>query len=364
MEVRRLTGEACKNTRNLWEGVFQEDSPEFVDYYYENKAAGNIAYVAGEEPYEAMLFRTPYPVQIQDKLKTISYIVGVATREEYRHKGRMTALLMTAMEEMYRERLPFTFLMPANPAIYEPFDFVYVYERPQWSFWEEEFPLRVLEPIMGTETALLQGEEEVNHLSIEESGSLKAGSRLYSMSGRCTGEEVTCRLCEQLAEFANEQLAKKHKIYVKRNAKYYKRQLKELQAQNGDIFLLEKDGKLQGFFLYAREGKEIALQELLERDDGSFPFIRMKEEKKPIIMARIVHLEEMMKLVRSPENKAVLIDIDDPLLAENEGLYLWELTPYGSRVTRQKESRPAEVRMTVSELTPYLLQGMFINEIV
>ena len=81
MEITKLTGAECKSTRELWESVFQEDSRKFVDYYYEKKAADNIAYVTGETPYEAMLFRTPYPVQIQDKIKELSYLVGVATRE-------------------------------------------------------------------------------------------------------------------------------------------------------------------------------------------------------------------------------------------------------------------------------------------
>ena len=97
---------------------------------------------------------------------------------------------------------------------------------------------------------------------------------------------------------------------------------------------------------------------------GSFWFIEEKEEKKPIIMARIIHLEEMMKLVKSSQNRAVLIDVEDPILPQNEGRYLWEITPFGSRVSRQKEVRGAEVYMTIKELTPYLIQGAFLNEIV
>ena len=159
-------------------------------------------------------------------------------------------------------------------------------------------------------------------------------------------------------------MEQRHRIYVKRDCRYYERQLAELQAQNGDIFLLEREGELEGFFLYAREGQEIAVQEMMETVPGSFWFIEEKEEKKPIIMARIIHLEEMMKLVKSSQNRAVLIDVEDPILPQNEGRYLWEITPFGSRVSRQKEVRGAEVYMTIKELTPYLIQGAFLNEIV
>lgn len=388
MKITRLTGTECNLTRNLWESVFQEDSRKFVDYYYEQKAKDNIAYVTGEEPYEAMLFRTPYPVQIQDKLKELSYLVGVATREEYRHNGRMTALLMTAMQEMYKERLPFTFLMPADPAIYDPFDFSYVYERPQWNFQNPDFPIKVLEPLIGTRNRWMTEGEEANstaRLKAAEGGQgkeLKAaavteesgkeprspqlsGYELSSLTGRCAdhGEEAH-RLYQRLADYANHWLEQRHRIYVKRDCRYYERQLAELQAQNGDIFLLEREGELEGFFLYAREGQEIAVQEMMETVPGSFWFIEEKEEKKPIIMARIIHLEEMMKLVKSSQNRAVLIDVEDPILPQNEGRYLWEITPFGSRVSRQKEVRGAEVYMTIKELTPYLIQGAFLNEIV
>lgn len=386
MEITKLTGAECKSTRELWESVFQEDSRKFVDYYYEKKAADNIAYVTGEAPYEAMLFRTPYPVQIQDKIKELSYLVGVATREEFRHKGRMTALLMEAMQDMYKEKLPFTFLMPANPAIYEPFDFSYVYERPQWSFRDPDFPINVLEPLMSTSKSLrVEGKLSNPQVRLKAAEAKECGTaggigkgepkkvpytesegvELSSLSGRCRSlGEGALGLFEKLADYANHCLKKQHQIYVKRDGRYYERQLAELQAQNGDIFLLEKEGELKGFFLYAREGREIAIQEMLETVPSSFPFLEEKEEKKPIIMARIIHLEEMMKLVKSPENRAVLIDVEDPLLPWNEGLYLWEITPFGSRVSRQKEVRAAEVYMTISELTPHLIQGAFLNEIV
>ncbi len=383
MEIKRLAGDACKSTRELWEEVFTEDSAQFVDYYYQEKAAGNIAYVSGEEPYEAMLFRTPYPVQVYDKLKELSYIVGVATRAKFRHKGKMTALLMTAMEEMHSQRQPFCFLMPANPAIYEPFDFRYTYERPQWSFRERRFPMEILEPLIGTKESIPLTESETAFIPDLSAAGMKesilpkgvregfpvgeaaqSACELFSMRGCCRNALEIREMGEALANFANKWLAERFQIYVKRDAGYYERQLAEIQAQNGDIFLLKRGSSLEGFFLYAREGEEIFVQEMMEERKGSFFFLEEKKEKKPVIMARIIHLEEMMKLVKSPCNRTVLIEVEDPLLPQNDGIYLWELTPFGSRVTRQKESWKAEVFMTIDELTPHLFKGVFLNEIV
>lgn len=369
MNIIRLAGRACQKTRPLWEEVFSEDSKQFVDYYYEHKAPGNIGYVVEEEPFGSMLFLTPYTARVYGKTRQLSYIVGVATKAIYRHQGRMTALLMQAMTDMYRSKQPFTFLMPANPAIYEPFGFSYVYERRQWEFRDPDYVKQTLEPLMGTDAFL---ELEAGRL-LSLRGQLgkvssEATSREPALAGGADQEAAPDKkqkeILSRLADFANGWLETNCQIYLTRDAAYYERQLAELEAQNGDIFLLEKEGNLIGFFLYAREGEEIALQEVLETQTDSFPFLREKEERKPIIMARIIHLEEMMKLVRSRENRSVLIDVEDPLIAENEGLYLWEITPEGSRVTRQKDGREPEVRMTVEALTGHLIRGVFINEIV
>ena len=87
MVIQKIKGEACKKTRALWEEVFFEDSIQFTDYYFENKAQRNIGYTIGEEPYDAMMFRTPYMLQIGEVQREISYLVGVATRKECRHSG-------------------------------------------------------------------------------------------------------------------------------------------------------------------------------------------------------------------------------------------------------------------------------------
>lgn len=370
MEVKKLTGEACKKTRTLWEEVFSEDTKQFTDYYFENKAPQNIAYVIGEEPFHAMMFRTPYTLKLWEQKREISYLVGVATQKEFRHKGYMTALLIKAFQEMYREKNPFTFLMPANPAIYEPFDFAYVYSRPIWKLKNETATADWLESLMHTkEGCRLGAAHRENLLQTAEYIAPKQNStpyRLQSLTAlvAAAGEEALIEICHKLADFANYWLSSRYTIYAYRDVAYYKRQWKELLAQNGDIFLLLKEEQIVGFFLYAREEDEIAIQEVMEQEEGLFPFLKEEEEKEPIIMARIIHFEEMMKLVRSPKNRTILVEIEDDLIADNEGLYRVEMTPKGSTVTRLKESRTPEISLNIGQLTPYLLKEVFLNEIV
>ena len=110
--------------------MFSEDSKRFVDYYYTEKTKDNQIYVAEEDGgIQAMLHLNPYELNVNGMKKKANYIVAVATRESYRGRGFMKALLETALKDMYREGESFTYLMPAAEAIYTPYGFRTVYEQ-------------------------------------------------------------------------------------------------------------------------------------------------------------------------------------------------------------------------------------------
>ena len=167
-----------------------------------------------------------------------------------------------------------------------------------------------------------------------------------------------------MAEFAKEYLRKRYSIYVHRDEAYYERQLKEIQAQNGDIYVLFEKGEIKAFFLYAKENDKIFLQEVMESRDGILDFLQKEEKKNPVIMARVIHLEEMLKLVRSEQKQTVILQIEDELIKENAGVYQWEISPQGSRVIKLENSVKAQKSLHISELSPLILTKVFINEIV
>lgn len=369
LQVRTITGEECVSTRDLWEEVFSEDTHRFLDYYYSRKAERNIGYVIGEKPYAAMMFRTPYNLQVNGAQREISYLVAVATRKEFRHKGYMTALLMKSFREMYTQKNPFTFLMPANPAIYEPFDFSYIYEREIFKI-EEEW-VQILEVLWEEKEELVAAgsdnegkiQSETLNLRVLERWEKESGCRLYSLRKLFAAQDPS-RILNKAAQFANLWLAERYEIYAIRDEEYYHRQLLELLAQKGDIFMAEKNGQIEGLFFYAREEEDVSIQELMEKKEGLFSFLIREEKRKPVIMARIIHLEEMLRLARSEKRKTVLMEVEDPLLFWNNGTYRVEMTPRGSTVERLSEYREAKEHWHIKDLTPVLLKNVFLNEIV
>lgn len=123
-EVRYLSDQERSRSRALYEEVFVEDADGFSELYYQIKVRDNQILVEEEDgAIVSMLHRNPYTFWFRGTKVRADYIVAVATKAAYRHQGRMRRLLTKALEDMYADGLPFTFLMPADEAIYTPFDF-------------------------------------------------------------------------------------------------------------------------------------------------------------------------------------------------------------------------------------------------
>lgn len=123
-ELRYLGQEEKGRSRALYEEMFFEDEEAFVDAYYRIKAASNKILVLEEgKQLLSMLHLNPYRFWLRGRLVDSSYLVAVATRPQYRHQGCMRRLLTKALGDLYQEKQPFVFLMPAKEAIYTPFGF-------------------------------------------------------------------------------------------------------------------------------------------------------------------------------------------------------------------------------------------------
>ncbi len=353
-EVVRLTKEEMLAARGIWQEIFFEDSEQFTEYYFAEKMADNIGYgIKKNGELAAMLFRTPYEADIRIgaladenafQRQLLSYIVGVGTRECYRHQGYMDRLLRHALIEMEKERQPFTFLMPADPAIYTPYQFRYIYDRPAY--------------ILHTE---------------------KMGAR------RLKTEEIP-----ELSAFAQQTLQKRCQLFMHRSEAYYRRQQLESRAQNGDIYVWERAGRIEGFYLYAREQDADGIwREEIQEAVCSDRLLREgcmqeSERKKPIIMARITNLVAMLSLLRlsQGERREILLTVADSLLPQNQGTFLWTLGYTESSLQRIEKpliETECQLTVTIDELCemifgrrklPESLEGLLpysdilINEIV
>jgi len=321
--VERLSVQEMLGAKGMWSEIFFEDSERFTDYYFREKMPDNTGYgLKGKGGLRAMLFLTPYtgrilsPDRQGNRFRDIplSYIVGVGTRKEYRHRGYMDRLLKRALADLHGEGQPFTFLMPADPAIYTPYQFRYIYERPDFSVLKRE---------------------EIRAEAME------------------SGEEGA------LAAFAQEESERRFQLFLKRDAAYYRRQKKESLAQNGDVFLWKENGSIAGFYLYAKENEKEEIQEAMTTERfAKRGTLSVSERTKPIIMARITNVPAMLSLMRLSEQakeEAVTLRLQtqDPLLPGNNGTFLWTVGKKESTIALLEEGE-ADIRMEIDVLAEFL----------
>lgn len=128
--IRYLADSEKRRSEELYRAAFPEDKEAFVNYYYSYVTRDNLILVLEQEDKIcSMLHLNPYRLSVQGTEVDAYYYVAVATKEDCRHQGMMRKLLHRSLKDIYAKGHPFTYLMPANKAIYEPFDFRIVYQQ-------------------------------------------------------------------------------------------------------------------------------------------------------------------------------------------------------------------------------------------
>lgn len=319
MMIRYLKQEEKIESRKLWEKVFSEDSESFINYYFSDRVLKNKVLTAyKEEKMAAMLHRNPYEVVVKDQVWKIDYVAGVATDPDFRHQGYMRKLLSRCFTDMYTERMAFSFLVPVDPAIYQPFDYTYICDLPAITLNEK-------------------GRTELNRRAFLERSDK----------------------CKEVSEFAERQLEKQYEVYALRSEEYYRDLCKEVRSDSGDLLLLttkNESSKLAGVWAYYGETAG-TLRELICLPE----YVKENGPSKPYAMGRIIHMERFVSVISLKNDCPVgemelLIEVKDSFIPQNNGLFLWKLDRKGSILSPVKEesARKPHLSLGIGEMTSWL----------
>ncbi len=378
--VRYLTQKEKQDTRPMYEAVFPEDSQEFVDYYYHWKTRDNeIIVMEGTEDFEdsnlqVMLHLNPYTLCINGKYQTISYIVAVATFPKFRRQGKMNQVMEYALRDMERKKVPFTFLLPADPAYYRGQGFVY-------------FPCQGLQSM---------GEGKVMKASSMDIDYTKQGPLANKFHWRLAQIQDVYRM----TLFSNRVLLQRCDIFIMRNCHYYQRLLAETAAEHGGVLLLEAQEQLFGMLTYAfadhqcsdnidhsyggnicRNRVKIEIKELLLRtsippkemekiclealssieiDNREIESITFSDSQ---MMVRITTLETFVPMLKCEKVCSFFVKVTDSIIDSNCGCFEIQLGPDGGRIEKISE-KSVQCEMDIAELTKELLRetSVYLNE--
>lgn len=315
MSMRYLTQGEKENSRRLYECCFPEDSQKFVDYYYQEKCRDNeIAVIEENGKIISMVHANPFTVSCCGTQAEVHYIVAVATDPKYRRRGYMRQLMQQVLRDCRNRGEAFSFLMPADPAYYEPLEYRYWNNQYVWEIPKEQ------------ELLLKEFCQNPYHSDADP---------------------------KALAQMADRILADQFDLYILRNASYYERIEKEQESEDGGVYVWYDEQKTpvgsvfysweDGFKLREPILADVRKQQIpdkaslglgksdldkgnsdkdklsaVERKDDSF---YVTERKESVMMGRITDLPAFVQMLRSEKPYEEMLQIRDDILPENNGIF-------------------------------------------
>ncbi len=349
--IRYLSQEEKQATRPMYESAFPEDSQEFVDYYYSLKTKDNeIMVMEGAEQdssFHVMIHLNPYNLSIYGHRRQIPYIVAVATDIAYRRQGKMGLVMASLLQDLAAGEVPFTFLLPADPAYYRGQGFVF-------------FPNQPYLDRGGICFARESRQEMIRAASLEVAGA--------GRWRRASAEDAT-----RMAVFSNRVLERRCEVFIWREEQYCRRLLAELAAEHGGALVSENWQGMNGLIFYSinrsqgtvtAEIKEILLEEDVTKEEaGQICSAALKEAgcvaydrisfTSSRMMVRLTNLFSLVPLLRSEKPIQYRVDVTDSVIAANVGCFQIDINCRGGSIRRIHRAGVRE-HMDIMELTERL----------
>ena len=319
---------------DMYQKIFEDPEP-FAQYYFEEVYATNQVILAEEDnKILGMIHLNPYRIRVGKKTYTLNYIVAVAVWKEYRRRGIMAEMLKKCLNDMHKQRHPFTYLMPADRAYYEPFQFRFVMD------WEE---------------TMID-----NNISYRKNITNKCYKIVHVASG---DYDIIKDFLEQFME--------QYSIYTIPDKAYLSRLEKESQSGDGSLLAYYEDNRLQGVFAESFEEDEVyirwayslqpehMLEQIKQRYKDKKIYITegnlAKGKKVPKIMARITNLTAWGEILRGKNDFTFRILVKDPYIKDQDGVFKFQCLNHKISIQRVDSSKAQaqewEDEISIDELT-------------
>lgn len=306
--------EDIEKAKEIWRENFN-DSEEEIDFYFKNiYSENNFLMLEESGEIKASLHENPYDISFNKNILPSFYIVAVAVSPEYRGKGYMKKLLNHSLKNAFSNNRDIVFLSPINTEIYSNFGFGYISGLEHYELKLEDIPFNNIDKDIEIKKA-----SEDNFNSIVE---------LYNRK------------------------MKNSNIYLKRDKEYFNRIKKEVENENGKIYVFSKEKRTVGYLMcYFREN-EIFAREFFYFDietaktmlafiktfkeyypnlkvatpqGSNFNFLfanQLKIEKRenPYILGRILNVKNILSYLNIKDFN-LKIKVRDNIIEENKGVF-------------------------------------------
>lgn len=323
MELRYGSKEEKQAVYEMYQEIFC-DPEAFAEYYFQKIFPENQVLEAVEDhELMGMIHLNPYRISVGAKEYRLNYIVAVAVKKEMRRRGIMAKMLKKCLNDMEKCGQPFTYLMPANRAYYEPFGFEFVMD------WHEM--------TMTGKNYTVDGE-------------------LISRNGNVS--EISAYIRKFLNSCG---------IYTLPDERFVTGIEAESGAANGGWLEFRKNGCLKGVCTEAYEDDKVyirygyseepekMLQLISKRHAGKKIHLTggnlfLNGSSQPKIMARITSLKSWGNILKGREDFRFCLEVEDPLIEQNCGLFEFQCNHQKISIAKTYKECDAE-KILISDLT-------------
>jgi predicted GNAT family acetyltransferase len=320
-------------------------------------AEGDNLVFAGKENMETVssLYLAPHYMNNGDELCEIR---NVFTKEKFRRRGNMDALMKEAFQCMQSEREPYTFLRPMEEKYFTPYGFVRVEEHE------------------GTRINGLRLSDDLLKKANETDGEFHVLVKESEDYLLCPVKEENK---DEVADFINASCKNASDCYILQSGHTVMNIKKNCTEKGGNLYTVKCGGKLVCVFAYS-----LVKQEIVNEDNGkttafsdkrlSFAVFADGFKKEDLflsdpdnqsVMARIIDVRSMLSKVVCPKEFVMVLRIFDERIVENAGLYVLHCGPMGGKLTAirigdeqmknaEGEKLSAEGEVTIENLTRFL----------
>lgn len=313
--IRLLESQEKIKTRPLYEHCFEEDTKEYIDYYYNQLIRENEVIVNEQKGEIVSAVHLIPKVVIAGNVKTnIIYIYAVGTWEKYRNRGYVSEIFQNLIKSMFENMDIFTYLIPSseeNAAIYRKFGFEYVMDK-----------YEMVEP---------------EH-------------RRKSSHSIITRKAESSDLVK-LSIFAQQTVYSKHSVSLSKDLEYFRKIKKLTEIEGGTIDIFVNNKVIVGYRIII--DNEI-FEEVLDSSIQNLSWLSKK--KKPYAMARIINIRKILRQLSFRDFKERNIKITDSVIKENNGYF--KMKYYHGSVKLEKCDRDisgkVDFDVTIGELGAHI----------
>ena len=340
--TRLAMDQETSQIRDLWAYCF-DDSPEFIDFFFHfcYQPENTLVTVEGNRVCSCLQM-LPYRMQLRGRPVDVSYIVGVATRPEYRGRGHAARLLQYADTILRKRNIHCSILLPFQYDFYQKYG------------WEICYDL------------LIYREMEAPKTTGKIAGSYRRlGTRDRKILSDC--------YLHFMRGFHG---------YLIRNQNDWEKVLRDLELDHGTGFCYLQDNIITGYILYTIHDKELCIRELIYQNPEAkeallqlafhhmgqvsrilwkapstdTTYLSMKDsrgklEKETFVMGRIHNIIGALSGIPFPGDPFVL-RVSDPMIPGNNGCYL--LKEKDAALNIAATGKEPDVRMDIRTLTQLL----------